>query len=135
MPCRNLWYTSRLHHLPAIGLVRNYAYTNDQWSMLGGQLLTTRYDIARGFSHDPSQIVTQGRCRGEFWRPIDRALELTPRHAFDYIWLIDPPRYDPALTRGMTAVWRDGNSALYRIDDRTQPIRVTPSETPGPDRP
>lgn len=132
MPCRNQWYTSRLHHIPGIGLVRNYAYSNDQWSMLGGQLLTTRYEIARGFSHDPSQIVTQDKCRGEYWRPIDRALELTPRHAFDYVWLIDPPRYDPALTRGMTAVWRGGTSALYRIDDRT-PVSV--SETPSADRP
>lgn len=116
MPCRNVWFASRLHHLPAIGLVRKYTYTNDQWSMVGGQLLTTRYQIARGFSHDPSQIVTQERCRGEFWRPVDRALTLLPRQAFDYVWLIDPPRYDPALTRGLEPVWRSGDSVLFRID-------------------
>jgi hypothetical protein len=39
-----------------------------------------------------------------------------PREAFDYLWLINPPPYDPALVGGMQKVWGlpDG-SALYRI--------------------
>lgn len=123
--CRNEWYTSRLHHLPGIALSRRYAYANDQWSMVGGQMLTTRYSIARGFSHDPSQIVTDVKCRGQWWRPVHTALLTLPRHAFDYVWLVDPPAFDPALTAGLVEVWRDGTSVLYRIDH----------DHPGPEQP
>ena len=31
--CRPPWFMTRLEHLPAMGLVRRLAYTNDQWSM------------------------------------------------------------------------------------------------------
>jgi hypothetical protein len=41
-----------------------------------------------------------------------------PRDAFDYVWLVHAPRYDEALTRGLTPIWREGDSVLYRIDDR-----------------
>jgi hypothetical protein len=39
-----------------------------------------------------------------------------PRDAFDYLWMINPPAYDPAQVAGMQKVWAlpDG-SALYRI--------------------
>ena len=67
------------------------------------------------------------RCRGEWWRPISMALEKLPRDAFDYVWLLQPPRYDPALVRGMTPVWRDGSSVLFRIDDRRPPAISPPA--------
>ena len=114
--CRDDWAYSRLEHVPAMLLVRRLAYTNDQWSMAGAQLLTTRYRAAGGFQHDPSQVVTDRACRGEWWRPINKALATFPRDAFDYVWMLQPPAYDPALTRGMTPVWRDGTSVLLRVD-------------------
>jgi hypothetical protein len=114
--CRDDWAYSRLEHVPAMLLVRRMAYTTDQWSMAGAQLLTTRYREAGGFQHDPSQVVTDRQCRGEFWRPIDKALRTFPRGAFDYVWLLQPPAYDPALLRGLTPVWRDGTSMLLRVD-------------------
>ena len=114
--CRDDWAYSRLEHVPAMLLVRRMAYTNDQWSMAGAQLLTTRYREAGGFQHDPSQVVTDRQCRGEFWRPIDKALRTFPRGAFDYVWLLQPPAHDPALLRGLTPVWRDGTSMLLRVD-------------------
>ena len=120
--CRDDWAYSRLEHIPAMLLVRRLSYTNDQWSMAGAQQLTTRYAAARGFQHDPSQIVTDKQCRGEWWRPVDKALRLLPRDAFDYVWMVHPPAYDPALARGLTPVWRDGASVLYRVTDRTQPL-------------
>ncbi len=118
--CRNDWRMSRLEHLPAFALVRRLAYSNDQWSMAGAQMLTPRYRLAGAFAHDPSQIVTPSRCPGELWRRIDTALAEFPREAFDHVWLIQPPAYDPALERGLTPVWRDGDSALFRVD---RPIR------------
>ncbi len=47
------------------------------------------------------------------------ALEQLPRDAFDYVWLIDPPPYDPRLARGLQPIWRSGTSVLYRVVDRT----------------
>ena len=41
--CRKDWAQTRLEHLPAIALVRRDAFSNDQWSMSGAQLLTARY--------------------------------------------------------------------------------------------
>jgi hypothetical protein len=124
--CRDDWGYSRLEHIPAMLLVRRLAYSNDQWSMAGAQQLTTRYYPARGFAHDPSQIVTDVLCRGEWWRPVNKALARFPRDAFDYVWMLNPPPYDARLARGLTPVWRDGRDVLYRVDDRTQP------EAPGP---
>lgn len=122
--CADEWAYSRLEHIPAMLLVRRLAYSNDQWSMPGAQLLTTRYAAARGFAHDPSQMVTKVQCSREFWRPIDEALTRFPRDAFDYVWILQPPPYDPALLRGLTPVWRDGRDMLLRVDDRTQPQRL-----------
>ena len=107
---------TRLQHVPALALERKLAYTNDQWSMPGGQLLTVRYRAARPFAHDPSEIVTDVQCPREWWRPIARSLAIFPRDAFDYVWLIRPPAYDPRFEQGLVPVWRDGTSALFRID-------------------
>ena len=128
--CGDEWAYSRLEHIPAMLLVRRLAFSNDQWSMAGAQQLTTHYAPAQGFAHDPSQIVTDRKCRAEWWRPIDVALQRFPRNAFDYVWLMQPPAYDPALVRGLTPIWRNGTSVLYRVDDRTQPAPVAPAEPP-----
>ena len=120
--CQDDWTYTRLEHVPALLLARRLAYTNDQWSMAGGQLLTVRYAPAYGFAHDPSEIVTDVRCRGEWWRPVDWALAAFPREAFDYVWLLNPPPFDPALTEGLTPIWRSGRDVLYRIDDRQAPF-------------
>ena len=125
--CHNQWTMSRLEHLPALAMVRREAYTNDQWSMAGAQLLTVRYRAADHYAHDPSQIVTAVQCPREFWRPIDRSLAHFPRDAFDYVWLIRVPPYDRALEQGLVPVWRGaGTSALFRVDHR-----VPAPEMPG----
>jgi len=115
-PCIEPWGMSRLHHLPALAIVRRLAFSNDQWTMAGAQLLSAGYPAGGRFVRDPSQIVTENRCRGEAWLTIDQSLATFPRDAFDYVWLIDPPPYDPALTAGLTPVWRDGSSVLYRVN-------------------
>ncbi len=130
--CFNEWKMTRLQHVPALALERRMAYTNDQWSMAGGQLLTVRYAKARGYSHDPSQIVTDVKCPREWWRPIALALSRFPRDAFDYVWVIEPPAYDPALEKGLIPVWRDGRSALFRVDHSQQGPNVTRSDLPVP---
>ena len=127
--CRQPWSMSRLEHLPGIALVRNRAFSNEQWSMLGAQLLHTTYRAARGYAHDASQMVTPVRCQNEAWRSLDQSLRGFPRDAFDYVWLIRPPAHDPALTRGMVPVWRSGSSVVYRIVDRNP---LPPESIPTP---
>ena len=114
--CLEPWAMSRLVHLPGLAVVRREAFSNDQWTMEGAQLLDVRYRPGWPFIRDPSQIVTRRRCRREIWRPIDLALATFPRDAFDYVWLIAPPAYDPKLTEGLRPVWRDGTSRLYRVE-------------------
>lgn len=127
-PCRQRWAMSRLEHLPGLAIVRRGAFSNDQWSMAGAQLLTVKYSAGGRFSRDPSQMVTEVQCRGEHWRSMDFTLRMLPRDAFDHVWLIRPPRHDPALTRGLVPIWRNGSSVLYRVRDRS------PFETAGEKR-
>ena len=121
-PCGMAWATNRLEHIPALGIVRRDAYSNDQWNMAGAQLMRAHISQRRWFDSDPSQIVTAAPCRGEWWKsdptgasPISRAIPLI------MCGLLDPPPFDPYWTRGMTRMWFDGSNALYRIDDRSQP--------------
>lgn len=131
--CHSEWTMTRLQHLPAIALERRLAYSNDQWSMPGAQLLTVRYRPAKRFSHDPSELVTSTKCPREWWRPVAWSLAHFPRNAFDYVWLIRPPRYDPRLEQGLIPVWRDGTSALFKVDHDVPAVTLTREElTPPP---
>ncbi|MEA3014089.1 MAG: hypothetical protein QOD42_2634 [Sphingomonadales bacterium] len=115
--CVEPWAMTRLLHLSALAIVRNHAFSNDQWTMEGAQLLHVRYRPGWPFIRDPTQIVTHRRCRGEGWRTLNASLAQFPRDAFDYVWLITPPPYDAALTQGLEPVWRSGSSVLYRVAD------------------
>nr|WP_229733199.1 hypothetical protein [Sphingomonas psychrolutea] len=123
--CGAPWTMSRLEHIPAIALERKMAYSNDQWSMAGAQLLTARYLPARRFAHDPSQIVTSAQCPREWWRPISKAMARFPRDAFDYVWLVRPPAYDPKFNQGLVEIWRDGTSVLFRVDHSKRGIQIS----------
>src|SRR5436190_2512873 len=117
-PCIENWAMTRLLHLPGIGIVRKHAFSNDQWTMAGAQLLEVHYRPGWPFIRDATQIVTARRCPYEYWRSLDMALAVFPRDAFDYVWLIDPPRYDPRLTEGLRPIWRSGTSVLYRVESK-----------------
>lgn len=127
-PCMEDWAMSRLLHLPGMAIVRREAFSNDQWSMEGAQLLDVRYRPGWPFVGDPTQIVTSRRCRYEVWRSIDEALRQFPRAAFDYVWMIDPPPFRPELTAGLIPVWRgEGGSALYRVEGASTATSDTPN--------
>ncbi|KTF68025.1 hypothetical protein ACNFJ7_13755 [Sphingomonas sp. HT-1] len=130
--CYNEWAMTRLQHVPGLALERKLAYTNDQWSMPGGQLLTVRYRAAKRFAHDPSELVTSVQCPREWWRPIARSLAIFPRDAFDYVWLIRPPAYDKRYEQGLVPVWRDGPSALFRVDHSMPGPGLNPGDLPIP---
>jgi hypothetical protein len=126
--CKLPWYAPHTEHLPGMAVVRRQAFSNDQWVMPGAQLIRIHYLDGWPFVADPSQVVVQNWCHHprEVWRPIDVALARVPRKTFDYVWLINPPRYDPALTVGMEPIWRNGSSVLFRIVDRAQPVPLPP---------
>ncbi len=121
--CEFTWVTNRMEHLPAIATVRRRAFSNDQWDMAGAQLLRVNDFGAGYFAADPSQMVTGDACPTDKWRSLDWSLANLPRGAFDYVWLIAPPRFDPKGVRGMTPIWQNGRDILYRIDDRTMEPR------------
>jgi hypothetical protein len=131
--CTDDWAYSRLEHIPAIGLERKLIFTNDQWSMAGAQTLTTHYPIAKRFAHDPSQIVTDRWCHGEWWWPIQASLARLPRDAFDYVWMINPPPYDVKFNAGLVEMYRDGPMVLYRVD-HSKPGPVVPDSEILPPR-
>ncbi|RJF93690.1 hypothetical protein D3876_05155 [Sphingomonas cavernae] len=112
------WGLTKMEHLPSLALVRRGAYANDQWIMPGAQLLGTRHQEAGWFSRDPSQLTSREACKHEAWLTLNDALDRLPRSAFDYLWLINPPPFDRTKLDGLEMIWRDGNSALFRIPQR-----------------
>lgn len=132
--CYNEWKMTRLQHVPALALERKLAYTNDQWSMPGAQLLTVRYADAKRFAHDPSQIVTDVQCPREWWRPVAWALTRFPRDAFDYVWMIRPPQFDQRFLQGLVPLYVDerSHSGLYRVDHEIPAPVIRPGELPLP---
>ena len=122
--CEALWALPRNTHLPAMALVRRHAFSNDQWTVEGANLLSVRYKAAGHFTADPSQIVRPAECENkEAWAP-ERALAAIPKGVFDYVWLVDLPPVDSRLVEGMTPVWRGKGSLLYaarKPGDQPQP--------------
>jgi hypothetical protein len=111
------WPLWRNAHLGGLAVVRRDAFSNDHWNVEGAKLLTVTHDAAGAWRYDPSNLVVPDGCPAPMARPISWMLARFPRHAFDYVWLIDPPPLDPRLLEGMTRVWSDADgSALYRID-------------------
>jgi hypothetical protein len=119
------WPMWRNAHLGGLVVVRRYGFSNDHWDVPGAKLLTVTNKAAGYWQHDPSNLVVHDRCPVRFGRPISFMLRHFPREAFDYLWLIDPPPYDPALVADMQKLWGlpDG-SALYRI--RSGPATPAP---------
>lgn len=112
--CRESWPLARNTHLGGMAIVRRHGFSNDQWVIEGANLLRLAYRNAGAFAADPSQIALSPSC-GVRERRIDTVLAAVPSAGFDYLWLIDPPPFDPRLTAGLTPVWRGPGSILYRL--------------------
>jgi len=115
LECGHGWALPRNSHLGAMTVVRRHGFSNDQWVIEGLNLLDLKYRAAGKFAADPSQIVRPGWCRGRGGWFVNPALNQFPRDKFDYLWMIDPPQFDPKYVEGLTPVWRNGRSVLYRL--------------------
>ena len=115
MTCQEYWPMLRNGHLGAMVIVRRDGFSNDQWVLEGVNLLDLKYRAAGYFAADPSQLVRPNRCLDPLHRMIDHSLATLPRDDFDYVWLIDPPPYDPADGGGHAAgLARTRESILYQ---------------------
>jgi hypothetical protein len=118
------WPMWRNAHLGGLVVARRYGFSNDHWETPGAKLLNVIYEPAGYWKYDPSNLVRDPRCRLGSAHPVNVMLEAFPREAFDYLWMIDPPPFDPALLGDAQKVWQGPNgSALYRLHPQsaTQP--------------
>jgi hypothetical protein len=132
VPCRNVWYTTRMEHLSSMATVRRQSFVNDQWVAPGAQLLRIRYRAAgRYFSHDPSQLLRRPDCRARNEPVLDVALARFPRAAFDYLWMVDMPRDRWPVDPGLRPVWEGRRyGILYRITANQDGSAIASNETP-----
>lgn len=112
-PCEVPWRRPRLDHFDALAIVRRDAFTNGQWEVPGGQLLVPLGAKGTRYNSDPSQLVMG--C-GDLRPALARRLADFPRDRFDHVWLIGYrpetlPRY-----AGLSPVFADDRTILYRID-------------------
>ena len=123
--CAMSWSTNRLEHVSAFAIIRRHAFSNDQWAVVGAQPMKIVKRDAPGFVTDPSGLVTAKPCPRDIVRTLDQSLRRLPRDAFDFVWLIDPPRYDERLLAGLVPVWTDGRDHLFRIKSSSLPVDRT----------
>jgi hypothetical protein len=116
VPCGFSWPLPRRTHLGSMVIVRRHGFSNDQWLIQGINLLGLRHTAAKLYAADPSELVQPQDCTDSFapWS-LNAALNALPREAFDYVWLIDPPPFNPGLVGDMEPVWRGSGTVLYRI--------------------
>ena len=136
-PCVEPWAMSRLLHLPGMAIVRREAFSNDQWTMAGAQLLRVRYRPGWPFIRDPTQIVTARIAAArEVWRSIEhRAVEL-PAQGVRLCLADHRRRHDrPKLTPELRPIWRERNAAsLYRVESDRERATRRPGTAPAPTR-
>ena len=114
MTCQEYWPLLRNGHLGAMVIVRREGFSNDQWVIEGVNLMDLKYTKAGYYAADPSQLVRPDRCVDRLHRMIDVSLATLPRNDFDYVWLIDPPQFNPQTVADMKLVWRGPGSFLYQ---------------------
>lgn len=114
--CQEWWGVPRNSHLGGLVIERREGFSNDQWLQEGGTLnsMALKYAGPGYFAFDPSEVVRPNNCHDGLHLQINQALARVPRDKFDYVWLNDPPPYDPALVADMKLVWRGPGSVLYR---------------------
>jgi hypothetical protein len=111
---KDIWLIDKPLHLPALALVRRHAFVNDQW-VVPNTLLTVKKKDAPEFAVDSSQMVVADGCQGSEWLTINAALARFPRPAFDYVWLISPPKVERANLQGLRLVWTNNQDWLYLV--------------------
>ena len=111
--CRTPWQSSAYTHFASLAIGRRGALVNSQWLLPGAALLTVRPVADPALSHDPSQLVDGFDCSGPIPQPLAARIAQLEPGAWDYLWVLATRGVDP--WPGHAPVFRDGNSALYRL--------------------
>lgn len=115
-PCEVDWRRPRLDHLDGIAIARRDVFTNAQWDVPGAQLLTPLGARGTPFNSDPSQLVRRRDCPVELRPILAQKLAQFPRDRFDRVWVIGfRPETLPNYP-GLTPLFADDRTILYRID-------------------
>jgi hypothetical protein len=114
--CPYLWKERRIAHVSSLAIVRKDAFTNGQWAIAGGQMLSPLRARGTAFNSDPSQFVNQRHhCNLNAEAMVVDRVAKVPRDRFDWLWLFDiDPAQMPALDDA-ERVYADDTSALYRL--------------------
>lgn len=123
--CGGGWQLPRNIHLGSLVTIWRQGFSNDQWLIEGAFGLELKYRQAGDFIADPSQLVLPNGCNDGIHRTIDQAISALPRDAFDYVWLIDPPRYDRKVAHGLRLVWKGPGTELYRVRSGASTVRTS----------
>ena len=118
--CAPAWDDRRFDHLASVAILRRDAFTNDQWTIAGQQLLTIRPTGAKPFDRDSSQLVMDVPC-GLTTFALNTPLSAFPRWRYDYVWTIGFP--SRGAQGGLVPVWASDRSALYRIVPSRRRVR------------
>ncbi|MEK6638851.1 MAG: hypothetical protein AABY88_12300 [Pseudomonadota bacterium] len=114
--CRSQWQLDRRTHLPSIALARRRIFTNDQFIMNGAQLIQIRYKAGFPFDRDPTQLIKSDKCDRPDLLTFAQSMAKLPRSGFDFIWIIGAPEDTQVDYNGLTRIWRNGTSVVYRIE-------------------
>jgi hypothetical protein len=113
--CGGPWALPRNSHIGSLVIVRRQGFSNDQWPTEALNVMAIKYRAPGDFSGDATQMVLPDGCHDGVHRTIDQALASFPRADFDYVWLVDPPAFDPRLLTGLEPVWVGAGTTLYHI--------------------
>lgn len=117
-PCRKnvTWRRPRLEHLDGIAIVRRDVFTNGQWDVPGAELLVPLAAKGSAYNSDPSELV---RSCGNPVQAVSKQIARFPRNLFDYVWLIDYQPTTLPIFAGLSPLFADERTILYRIDHGT----------------
>jgi hypothetical protein len=114
--CGQSWRLERTDHLSSMAIVRREAFTNGQWDVPGAELLHARRARGTGWSADPSQFVWAAECdEAGMAHALAAKVAALPRREFDYLWVFGfKPAGLPAWP-GLTRLYADNTTVLYRV--------------------
>jgi hypothetical protein len=118
------WAIPRLRHLAGIAIARRRVFTNEQWAIVGQQLIRPLTVEAAPLDRDPSQLAG---FPGDKDAPtdFDTAIARFDRNTFGYVWTI---AFAPGLAHAtdLHLVWTNGRSALYLVSVPNARLSVPP---------
>ncbi|WP_156030045.1 hypothetical protein [Sphingomonas sp. URHD0057] len=123
LSCDAVWPLPRHSQLGAFVIFRKNGFANEQWQIPGAQLIRVHDPEAEPFLIEPSEATYAESCvlrarelqNGPKLRTADQALEQFPRHAFDFVWLVEPNGFTDRPRQGLKLLWADEDSRLYRV--------------------